>query len=99
MTCATKHYTWGLACCPFVSQLLSALACLFTLRPRPAPQFDINWESLGEALDRFSQFFIEPLISQDGIEREVRGAGGGVVCLCVCFGAGVCVGWVTYMIN
>ncbi|PNW78182.1 hypothetical protein CHLRE_09g386113v5 [Chlamydomonas reinhardtii] len=34
--------------------------------------FDINWESLGEALDRFSQFFIEPLISQDGIEREVR---------------------------
>ncbi|KAG2427393.1 hypothetical protein HYH02_014613 [Chlamydomonas schloesseri] len=34
--------------------------------------FDINWESLGEALDRFAQFFIEPLISQDGIEREVR---------------------------
>ncbi|KAG2422783.1 hypothetical protein HXX76_015803 [Chlamydomonas incerta] len=34
--------------------------------------FDINWESLGEALDRFAQFFIQPLISEDGIEREVR---------------------------
>ncbi|EFJ46374.1 hypothetical protein VOLCADRAFT_105585 [Volvox carteri f. nagariensis] len=34
--------------------------------------FDINWESLGGALDRFAQFFIAPTISRDGIEREVK---------------------------
>ncbi|KXZ48518.1 hypothetical protein GPECTOR_27g689 [Gonium pectorale] len=33
--------------------------------------FDINWESLEGALDRFAQFFIAPTISADGIEREV----------------------------
>ncbi len=35
------------------------------------PQFDVNWEALEEGLDRFAQFFIGPLISHDGIEREV----------------------------
>ncbi|GLC45843.1 hypothetical protein PLESTM_001791300 [Pleodorina starrii] len=34
--------------------------------------FDINWESLAPALDRFAQFFIAPTISRDGIEREVK---------------------------
>lgn len=44
--------------------------------PRAGPplrQFDVNWDALGEALDRFAQFFICPTISEDGIEREVRG--------------------------
>ncbi|BDA50691.1 Insulin-degrading enzyme [Coccomyxa sp. Obi] len=34
--------------------------------------FDCNWDSLEEALDRFAQFFISPLISEDGVEREVN---------------------------
>ncbi|GLI63485.1 hypothetical protein VaNZ11_006466 [Volvox africanus] len=34
--------------------------------------FDVNWESLCPALDRFAQFFISPTISRDGIEREVK---------------------------
>jgi len=29
-------------------------------------QFDVNWDSLEEALDRFSCFFTCPLLSQDG---------------------------------
>ncbi|GFR52000.1 hypothetical protein Agub_g14535, partial [Astrephomene gubernaculifera] len=33
--------------------------------------FDVNWEALAGALDRFAQFFIAPTISEDGIEREV----------------------------
>ena len=36
-------------------------------------QFEVNADALGEALDRFAQFFISPTISEDGIEREVRG--------------------------
>jgi insulysin len=35
-------------------------------------QFDVNWEHLQPALDRFAQFFICPLISEDGVEREVK---------------------------
>ncbi|KAG1675762.1 hypothetical protein FOA52_012418 [Chlamydomonas sp. UWO 241] len=35
-------------------------------------QFDVNWDSLDETLDRFSQFFIAPHISADGVEREVN---------------------------
>lgn len=34
--------------------------------------FDVAWDALPEALDRFAQFFISPLISQDGVEREVK---------------------------
>lgn len=34
--------------------------------------FDVNWESLEEALDRFAQFFISPMISPDGVERESK---------------------------
>lgn len=34
--------------------------------------FDINHSSLEAALDRFAQFFVSPLISADGIEREVQ---------------------------
>lgn len=34
-------------------------------------QFDVNWDSLEGALDRFAQFFICPTISEGGIEREV----------------------------
>ncbi len=37
-----------------------------------ASQFDVNWDSLEGALDRFAQFFICPTISEGGIEREVR---------------------------
>jgi len=35
-------------------------------------QFDINCESLPEALDRFAQFFISPTLSVDGVEREAK---------------------------
>mmetsp|Transcript_10931 Transcript_10931/g.29980 ORF Transcript_10931/g.29980 Transcript_10931/m.29980 type:complete len:1056 (-) Transcript_10931:352-3519(-) len=35
-------------------------------------QFDINWEHLEPALDRFAQFFIAPLISADGVDREIN---------------------------
>lgn len=34
--------------------------------------FDVNWEHLEPALDRFAQFFICPLISEDGVEREAN---------------------------
>ena len=34
--------------------------------------FDCNWEALEGALDRFAQFFIAPLIAEDGVEREVN---------------------------
>lgn len=34
--------------------------------------FDCSWDALPEALDRFSQFFIAPLISADGVQREVN---------------------------
>ena len=34
--------------------------------------FECNWEALEGALDRFAQFFIAPLISEDGVEREVN---------------------------
>ncbi|GMH33522.1 hypothetical protein BSKO_01356 [Bryopsis sp. KO-2023] len=35
-------------------------------------QFDVNHEHLESALDRFAQFFICPLISEDGTDREVK---------------------------
>ncbi|KAL6746748.1 insulinase-like metalloprotease [Haematococcus lacustris] len=35
-------------------------------------QFDVNWEHLAPALDRCAQFFIAPLISADGVEREIN---------------------------
>jgi len=34
--------------------------------------FDVNPEHLEPALDRFAQFFIAPLISADGVEREAQ---------------------------
>lgn len=34
--------------------------------------FDVNVDALEEALDRFSQFFVCPLISKDAVEREVK---------------------------
>ncbi|KAK9803974.1 hypothetical protein WJX72_009535 [[Myrmecia] bisecta] len=34
--------------------------------------FDVNWDHLEPTLDRFAQFFISPLISVDGVEREVK---------------------------
>ena len=35
-------------------------------------QFDVNWDSLEEALDRFSCFFTCPLLSQDAVDRELN---------------------------
>lgn len=35
-------------------------------------QFDVNWDALDPALDRFAQFFICPLISADGVDRELN---------------------------
>jgi insulysin len=32
----------------------------------------VAWDHLPEALDRFAQFFIAPLISEDGVEREAN---------------------------
>ncbi|EFN55439.1 hypothetical protein CHLNCDRAFT_35384 [Chlorella variabilis] len=34
--------------------------------------FDCNWDALEPALDRFAQFFISPLISADGVDREAN---------------------------
>ncbi|KAF8043973.1 hypothetical protein BT93_A2068 [Corymbia citriodora subsp. variegata] len=34
--------------------------------------FDVNVDSFGEALDRFAQFFIKPLISPDATVREIK---------------------------
>ncbi|CAK0787227.1 hypothetical protein CVIRNUC_010443 [Coccomyxa viridis] len=34
--------------------------------------FEVNWEALEDGLDRFAQFFISPLISADGVDREVN---------------------------
>ncbi|KAK9789047.1 hypothetical protein WJX73_010500 [Symbiochloris irregularis] len=34
--------------------------------------FSVNWPHLGEALDRFAQFFICPTISSEGVDREVN---------------------------
>jgi insulysin len=34
--------------------------------------FDCNWDHLEPALDRFAQFFIAPLISADGVDREAK---------------------------
>jgi len=34
--------------------------------------FDCNWDALPDALDRFAQFFVAPLISSDGVDREVN---------------------------
>ncbi len=33
---------------------------------------DCSAEHLEPALDRFAQFFVAPLISEDGVEREVK---------------------------
>ncbi|CAM0883350.1 unnamed protein product [Alopecurus aequalis] len=34
--------------------------------------FDVNADNFEEALDRFAQFFIEPLMSQDAVLREIK---------------------------
>lgn len=34
--------------------------------------FDVNHDHLEPALDRFAQFFICPLISEDGVDREAN---------------------------
>ncbi|XP_031397811.1 insulin-degrading enzyme-like 1, peroxisomal isoform X2 [Punica granatum] len=34
--------------------------------------FDVNADSFEEALDRFAQFFIKPLLSEDAVEREIK---------------------------
>ncbi len=34
--------------------------------------FDINWDSLEPALERFACFFTCPLISKDGVDREIN---------------------------
>ncbi len=36
------------------------------------PECNCSAEHLEPALDRFAQFFVAPLISEDGIEREVK---------------------------
>ncbi|XP_031397805.1 insulin-degrading enzyme-like 1, peroxisomal isoform X3 [Punica granatum] len=34
--------------------------------------FDVNADSFEEALDRFAQFFIHPLLSENAVEREIK---------------------------
>lgn len=40
-------------------------------------QFDVNAEFLEEALDRFAQFFIGPLLSEDATSREIKAVDSG----------------------
>eukprot|EP00884_Botryococcus_braunii_P023678 jgi/Botrbrau1/9995/Bobra.0012s0084.1 len=44
----------------------------FTSREDTNYHFKVNHDSLEGALDRFAQFFLCPLISADGVEREVN---------------------------
>ena len=44
----------------------------------------MNVDALGEALDRFSQFFICPLISKDAVEREVKAVNSECASSCAC---------------
>ena len=38
-------------------------------------QFSVNQDHIEEAIDRFAQFFVSPLISADGVERRVEVVG------------------------
>ncbi|CAH8384062.1 unnamed protein product [Eruca vesicaria subsp. sativa] len=51
-----------------------------TSRENTNYHFDINTDSFDEALDRFAQFFIKPLMSADAIMREIN-AVDSVSCL------------------
>ncbi|KAL6770545.1 hypothetical protein ACKKBF_B31700 [Auxenochlorella protothecoides x Auxenochlorella symbiontica] len=44
----------------------------FTASESTNYHFDVNWDALAPALDRFAQFFICPLISRDGVDREAH---------------------------
>ncbi|KAI3873651.1 hypothetical protein MKW92_023418 [Papaver armeniacum] len=47
--------------------------------------FDVNADSFEEALDRFAQFFIKPLMSADATMREIKAVDSGDLrCLKVC---------------
>uniref|UniRef100_A0A453FNZ5 Peptidase M16 N-terminal domain-containing protein n=1 Tax=Aegilops tauschii subsp. strangulata TaxID=200361 RepID=A0A453FNZ5_AEGTS len=39
--------------------------------------FDVNADNFEEALDRFAQFFIKPLMSQDAVLREIKAVDSG----------------------
>lgn len=41
----------------------------FTAAEHTNYHFSVNWDHLNEALDRFAQFFLCPLISADGVDR------------------------------
>ena len=41
----------------------------FTAAEHTNYHFHVNWDHLPEALDRFSQFFLSPLISVNGVDR------------------------------
>eukprot|EP00951_Prasinocladus_malaysianus_P000537 scaffold3987_cov39-Prasinocladus_malaysianus.AAC.1 len=40
----------------------------FTASEHTNYHFHVNWDHLGAALDRFAQFFISPLILEDGVD-------------------------------
>ncbi|KAK4775970.1 hypothetical protein SAY87_023931 [Trapa incisa] len=44
----------------------------FTFSERTNYHFDVNADSFEEALDRFAQFFIKPLLSEDAVDREIK---------------------------
>ncbi|KAG2646269.1 hypothetical protein PVAP13_2KG499300 [Panicum virgatum] len=44
----------------------------FTSTERTNFYFDVNSDSLHDALDRFAQFFIKPLMSPDAVHREIK---------------------------
>ena len=78
--------------CPYASSF-SQLGSPSTLPPSFA-----MCSHLGQGLDRFAQFFICPLISSDGLEREVK----AVVCGCSVLGtimAGVAFAWTSYSLH
>ncbi|KAF8049490.1 hypothetical protein N665_2199s0001 [Sinapis alba] len=49
----------------------------YTSRENTNYHFDINTDSFDEALDRFAQFFIKPLMSADATMREINAVDSG----------------------
>ena len=42
--------------------------------------FEVQFEHLREALDRFAQFFIAPLFTEDAVDREMNAVHNGDRC-------------------
>ena len=40
--------------------------------------FDVKKEHFHESLDKFAQFFIQPLMKQDSVDREIKAVDSGL---------------------